>query len=484
MKLLVKRVWHSPVMMSWANLGVKSSALFLLLPLVVGTLPASDSVIWFAVATLFTLQLVVDFGLTPTITRYISYVYGGTALSNLVGGRSIAVDGKSGDPNWPGIAQLYVNLKMLYRVVALAMLSVGVLLTLFLLGPAITKSTQPGLAGIAVAFAIFVASVNVFGNSYVSLLQGCGGMAFVQRVQMLFASINILLGAGALLFSGSVAIAIIAFYAPNLACVMTLRHASRKRLAHVEADGTRPDEEGGHVAATIRRQMAGDAARSGMGVLASLGVVQVSGLVVARIMIAEQAAAYMLGLQMIRAASSFSQAPFYAHLPYMATLYSDPKQHDKLLKVAGVGMIRSLTVFLLFVLFIGAALSSAGHLFGNRQLPSLALWGTMGLAFLMERFGAMQLQLYTIAGDVIWHRANGFAALVILLTAPVLFQYMGTTGLALAMLLGYGLVYAPYCTFKARSAFALRLLRPALLILAGIMVCILFIYIGSYAGKN
>lgn len=462
-------------MMSWANLAAKSSSLFLLLPLVVGKLPPRDSVIWFAVATLFTFQLVVDFGLTPTISRYVAYANGGVPLADLVAGRKIAtLSSGLSQPDWTCVAFLYANLRAMYKVVASVMFAVGVILSTGFMEPAIAGASEPGWTALAVLTAILVAVVNVYGNSYVSLLQGCGQIALVQRVQMSFAFVSVAAGSISLALSHSVALAILAFYLPNLLCVVGLRLRAHLQLQKVITKLDFSDAAHQAMAAQIRRQMGRDSVKSGIGTLASLGIIQLSGLVVTRMMEPAIASAYMMGLQMVRAANGFSQAPFYAHLPNMAALYSDLSTHPKLLKIAGQGMIKSLGVFIAVVLAAGFVLFEFAQLFGNRQLPSLYLLGLLGLAFLLERFGAMQLQLYTLTGDVIWHRANGFTALIIIVSALPLFLSMRAPGLVVAMILGYGLFYVPYCTFKAHRAFNMPLAKQWALLVAGVVVCIMF----------
>lgn len=471
---ILRQLWHSPVLMTWGNLLVKSSALVVLLPLVVAGLESRDGVIWFGGATLFSFQLIIDFGLTPTITRYVSYAYGGVPLAKMINdaraGRSNeSTPSHDSSPDWAAIAGLSRHLRSLYRVTALAALGVGVVLVLTTLPLAISQSSHPAASGIALSVVLCVATINVYGNSYVSLLQGCGQLALTQRVQMTFAFASIVLSAVVLASGHGVASAIVAFYLPYAVATLVLRRECRALLAATSSGVSAVIDTS--QAAQLRRQMAGDALRSGVGVLLSLGIIQLSGLVTVRLMTASMASAYMLGLQMIRAATSFSQAPFHAHFPHMASLYYIPEKRPDLLRIARTGMVRSLLVFLLIVVVVGLLLGFFHTAFGKRSLPSLALWGWLGMAFLVFRFGAMYLQLYTLTGHVVWHLANGGAAVLMLGVAPFLYPLMGGAGFAAAMLVGYAGFYMPYSVIKARRSLSVPLVMPSLLLALGIILC-------------
>src|SRR6202012_3480933 len=60
--------------------------------------------------------------------------------------------------------------------------------------------------------------------------------------------------------------------------------------------------------------------RSGIGVLASHGIIQSSGLVYSQLAPAADLASYLLALRVVTMVSQISQAPFYSKLPRMAAL--------------------------------------------------------------------------------------------------------------------------------------------------------------------
>ncbi len=117
---------------------------------------------------------------------------------------------------------------------------------------------------------------------------------------------------------------------------------------------------------------------------------------------------------------------------------------------------------------------SRGHL--GAELPRLAgskasfdggwLWWLIGLAFLADRHGAMNLQFYSTTNHIIWHRASfgygiGFAVVSLALLS-VLGAFAFPTGM-LAGLLGF---YVPMALRHSYSTFDLSFRRFDAIVLA------------------
>ena len=83
MKSLGLRLWHSPTFMTWGSLAVRLSGVLLLLPIVLRTFAAPEVAVWQLFATLFTLTLLFDFGLSPTFSRLLAYARGGASVADM-----------------------------------------------------------------------------------------------------------------------------------------------------------------------------------------------------------------------------------------------------------------------------------------------------------------------------------------------------------------------------------------------------------------
>jgi hypothetical protein len=82
----------------------------------------------------------------------------------------------------------------------------------------------------------------------------------------------------------------------------------------------------------------------------------------------------------------------------------------------------------------------------------------MGVAYLIERWGGMHMQLYSLTNHIVWHIANGITGTVMLSAAVLLFPQLGVIALPLAMLLAYSCFYTPYAIHLSRKHYGYALL--------------------------
>lgn len=81
------------------------------------------------------------------------------------------------------------------------------------------------------------------------------------------------------------------------------------------------------------------------------------------------------------------------------------------------------------------------------------------MAFLLERYGAMYLQLYTLTNHIIWHIANGITG-VVMITLVVLFHNnLDIYIYPIAMCIAYGLFFVPYVVMKTYKEYNLSFLN-------------------------
>ena len=72
-----RRVFNSPVLMTWSASAARSLNLLVVLPLIVTRLEAPEIAVWYLFVTLIQLQLLADLGFSPTFVRVFAYAAGG-----------------------------------------------------------------------------------------------------------------------------------------------------------------------------------------------------------------------------------------------------------------------------------------------------------------------------------------------------------------------------------------------------------------------
>jgi hypothetical protein len=144
-----------------------------------------------------------------------------------------------------------------------------------------------------------------------------------------------------------------------------------------------------------------------------------------------------------------SMAPFYSKLPLFAANYASGNI-GALISVARQGMARAHWVYVAAVLFI-AVIAEPTLAFIGSQTPFLGttMWLFLGVAFFVERYGAMHLQFYSLSNDIFWHVANGISGSIFLATSLLLLPHVGIAAFPVGIIFGYAGFYSWFSACRA-----------------------------------
>ena len=438
--------------MTVGNLCAKSSNLVILTPVVLTTFSKEDIVVWYLYFTIVSLQLLIDFGFLPTFSRLFSYSYSGLSISQI---ENIKENKKgNGKTNEKSLALIFESTKKVYKVLALLTFIFAVSIGSFLVRDSIQASTSPEMSWVGWLIVITIASFSLYANSYVAFLVGVEKVAFVQRWQMITSLCSVVFSALAILLTESLLLGISSFYIWYL-----VNFLINLKLFQSNFNIKKRKVESKDVNSFIKSTIWPTAWRSGIGVSFSMGLIQLSAMVVAKLETPLIASSYMIGLQMIRAISSFSQAPFYAMLPSFTIMYAQSEM-NRLIIIAKKRMRISFIVFVIMFLIIGLFANELLMKIGsNASFPNIDLWLLIGGAFFFERYGAMNLQLYTLTNDIIWHIANGVTGVLMLISIPLLYPILEIYAYPAGMLFAYLVFFVPYVIRKTYHEFRLSFFK-------------------------
>lgn len=426
---------NSPTLMSWGSFLLRALSLFVVLPFILTRFSVAEISLWYLFSIIIGLQSLVDLGFTPTFSRVIAYGRGGAEVQELASPRSQ----KSQNINWETIGKICSTMCHIYMRLALVW---GVLLatagSLVVMKP--ISLTEDHNAGWLAWLVIVATSVyNLRGNIYNSFLQGMEQVALLRRWEIITSVgaitssiIALLLGAG-----------ILALIMVNQGWLIVNVFRNRWLAGKIE---------GGRFKNYARAEMHHDVFkavwpstwRSGTGIFMTYGLVQASGIFYAQVGDVNSVASYLMGLRFIQAISVFSQAPFYSKLPTLARLYSQDRKKE-LLAMAERGMALSYWTFAVCFIWLGAmGPGCLDYIRSNAVFPGQTLWNLLGVAYFVERYGAMHLQLYSLSNRILWHVANGVAGLIYLVTVFALFRVVGVYAFPFGILAGYLGFYSWY----------------------------------------
>lgn len=449
---MFRKIWNSPIFMTWGNLTAKSSNLVVLIPIVLRTFSKEDVVIWYLYFTVVSLQLLIDFGFLPTFSRLFSYAYSGLNINQIKDIRNNKI--ADGIVNRESIDRLYFATRTVYLWLAIVSCLLAVSFGSYMVYEPMNRSTHPTSAWGGWLAVIIIASFNLYANSLVAFLQGINRIALVQRWQMVTSFLAVVSSACTVYLTHSLCFGILAYYIWQIINYFINMYLLKKEytFGHSVSDSN-------EVRDIVYNIIWPTAWRSGFGVMMSMGLIQLSGMVVAKIETAAQAASYMLALQIVRTASSFSQAPFYSRLPYYTQLYSQ-NLIKELIANSMEGMKKSYYVFIFFFFSIGILAQPLLSILGSKSdFVSLDLWVLICFGFLVERFGAMYLQLYTLTNVIIWHIANGITGLLMIIFSFVLQNTIGIYAFPVSMLASYLVFFAPYVIRKTYKEFNISFIK-------------------------
>ncbi|MEH6592729.1 MAG: hypothetical protein V7746_20850 [Halioglobus sp.] len=433
--------------MTYGSFLARSMSMVVLLPLILTRLDTDEIYLWFLFSAVTGFQLVFDLGFSPTFSRIIAFAMGGATVSSI----GDPEGGDSDEPNWDYLQRLCSSMGYVYfRLSALwliALLTVG---TLVIVGPiAVVENSNSGwLAWIIV---VVSSTITMGGIVYSAFLQGVNEIALLRRWEIFFSIGSTATSVLVLLLTGDLLFVVISQQGWLVAGIV--RNAWLTRTVFVKPIAIYSkrirDTEILHV-------IWPSTWRTGIGAITGYGVVQTSGIVYAQLASPQESAAYFLALRLIQLVSQFSQAPFYSKLPSLARLYAQGYVSE-VVELAKKGMRLSYLSFLAG--FLGLAVigtPALDFIDSNAKFPDSTMWLLLGIAYFIERYGAMHINLYSTTNHIVNHIANGVSGIIYLAIGIVGYRYLGLYAFPFALIAGNIGFYAWYAAMHSYRSFELQ----------------------------
>lgn len=420
-KKIFRRLWESPTLMTWLNLLAKSLTLVLVTPLVLTRYSEAEIALWLLIASSITLVNMADLGFSTTFIRFLSYARRGMEKEDmdvyLSKDDSFEYNAKRYEPNWKFISDIFSNMKFTYRWLTLVSLLFLSISTLLMIKP-INMLESPHRGWMAWAVVVVSASLYLQGSIYNSFLQGMNKVAMAMRVAAFFGLLTVLSNFTVLLLGGDIFWLILSNQTGLLLGIL-----GSYWLCHQVEEGIfKTFTKKAKYVASIFKFAWSSAWKSGIGVFMSFGIQQIANLIIGQQDDSLEIASFLLASMFIRQIAQFSQAPFYSKIPTLAQLYVN-KEFDSIIRLSKKGMF--ITYWLIFfgaiglIIFVNPILNLIGS---NVEFISPKAWIFLLLGILIERYGAMHIQLYSISHKIIWHIANGVTGGLFILIFFLLFD--------------------------------------------------------------
>ena len=196
----------------YANLCIKCMGIAALTPLIFRAFESGDVRIWYTIASINSIILILDFGMNPSCTRLISYANGGSSLEDIAENNLNKVS--KIEKNRTAITALKKASEVIYKYISLAALISGLVIACSIL--ASTKDNYPNILHkyLAGCFSVTGASVFLYSNSKMCVLQGLGNLAEAQKIQCIIGVLSITSALISIYAEASISTLIMSYYAP------------------------------------------------------------------------------------------------------------------------------------------------------------------------------------------------------------------------------------------------------------------------------
>lgn len=442
---LLLRGWNSPTVTTWASFAAKSLGMVLVLPMILTHFTTAEIAVWYLFISIIGLLILLDLGFSPTFIRAIAQATAGSRQL-MIADRGVGHDFESSDKL---IEQLVYLMKFIYLVMAL----VGIVLLSTMGSYFIYNAAKHEMVAQTIyaswAIIIAVGFLQLYGFVFSNYLQGMNEVALVRRWEAITSLLGVFTGYIILFNGGSFLSVVVGTYVWNLISFirnywLCYRHDNILFKSFFSL----------HYSRDLFKACWPMVWKSGLGVLFSQGIVQMSSLVYVGRIETKTLAMYLLSLNLLFQLRNFAMAPFYSKIPMLAKLFAQGNM-EEVRQLARKNMRWSHMAFVLG--FIGLGLSAPWllqRINSNSVFASPGLWCLMGVGFFVERYGAMHIQVYSLSNKIIWHLVNGVSGILILIFSIMTLPVMGVYAFPFGVLAGYTCFYAWYT-----ARFSLRFLK-------------------------
>lgn len=434
-KFLV-RGWRSPTLMTWSSNLARLSEVVVILPVVLTSFTAPEIAVYQLFLMVTALNRLADLSFTATFARALAYGLGGANDIGEFRNRGIAY---CGQPNWVLIGRIVKTMRLTYAGLAVGLLVFWGAIGSILLYRPIENLADSGGGWHAWGLVVITVAATMAGRIYVSYLQGTNQIAEWRRAEAVTFLGGALSALAAVWFGGGLLAVMIAQQSWRVANVLYNRYLCyvKKDLRFLSFGGLDFDRQ-------IFKKIWSRCWKSGVGIWFGAGVINSTGFAYAQIADANAVGGYLLALQLINAVVMFSTAPMQSKLPRLNRLRTEGR-HNELECLAQSGMRVGYWTFVLGAIGIAMIVPEIVYwLKSDIDFVTPLIWCTLAIAFFVQRYGAMHLQLYTTTNHVIWHVANGITGVIQIISCIILYPWLESYAFPVSFLLGYVSFYSWY----------------------------------------
>lgn len=465
----IKKYWDSPTLNTWLSYSTKALSLFLVLPLLLHSFTPAQVALWYLFSTVISLQTLADMGFKITFTRMIAYGVGGAKdIANYTSGDVET----HGSPNWELVGKVFSLMRHIYKRTTLFFLLLLVTIGSWSLIKPVSQVDNQLQAWLAWGVIVVISCLKIYGDIFSNYLEGLNKIAIVRRweaitsIGAIFTSIIVLYYLKSLLW---LVVANQAWVLINLIRDIILCHKVDNGV-YKQLSVKQPFDK------ALFKRIWAPAWRSGISGLMSNGLSNITSIIYAQIGSSGSVAGYLLALRIINQIRDISAAPFYSKIPLFAQLRAQNRMSE-LINKAKRSMFLSNMLFIIGAITFGLTAKYILSVMHSKvSFIDQQLWITLTVAYLIHRYGAMHIQLYSISNHIISHIADGISGVIFIVVVVALLHKLDLYAIPIGMIAGYLGFYAWYAGMHSYRFMRTKFFQFEVGA-SGLPFCILIIYV-------
>ncbi len=463
------KVYNSPTFNTWASLLSRSLNIVVLIPFILKKFEPSEISLWYLFGTFGGFLFLFEFGFGPSFIRSISYALGGaSSMKNSKG---------NGEPNYVFLKSIWQNLKTVYFILSITFVLILILFGTSLVYKPIQKLDIEINGWYAWFFSVLTFGFSFWGNIYSIFLQGNNKIAVFRRYEAVFSILSIISCAIGIQLGLSFLGLVILSQSWNIITVLRNLYICKKESFFVDINYKsflKYDKE-------LLKDLWATSWRSAIGMIMSYGIINSCTFYYAQKDDVKEVASFLFCYRILQILINFSMAPFYTKVPELSKLYVlDDK--NKIIQTAKRGMLISHFAFIAATILIGVLAPFLLKFIGsNIGFIDQKLWFLFIIAFFIERYSAMHMQLYSVSNHIVWHIANSVTGGIMLVLLYFLLGEINFYAFPISIICSYLMFYTWYTLKKSYKLFDLNFLQYDFKII--IIPVLLIVFYGFYIFK-
>lgn len=356
-----------------SSIGLRTASLVVLIPFSMQTLSKSDFIFWQLMQTFVLLGIALDFGLTPTFSRYIAYA-----------------NGLASEQKDTKINGLYATFNKILRWRVLPVLALLALAGYVIMQESISQA--PHFVWVFVLF-VFITGVQIFVNTRVGVLVGLDKIELSRVYEIIFSLIQISLMIATLFLTGSLLMMTLVQGGCLLIGFAVLSGLIRYQgIKSARGEQQDKEQEAEILQATYK---------SGAGIIVSQLILQGPILVIAPLIPAQFLASYLITARILQVICNLSNVFIYQSLPTINRL-EEESNYEKQAQIIRGNLVKTQCAFYVFAILAFFTMPQVSAYLPKDYVLNQDIFWLFVIMYALERLVAIFNQLEAVKKFINW----------------------------------------------------------------------------------